>query len=113
MVGHELPHSPLLQSKFIDLLPRVVGSAAAPTKTTFDVLNGVCTGSKAAVSADGARDFLGTMDLHVHLKAVLAAEFTVANPALIDGRRRWVHATPAPAVSLAFPPLVAAELATT
>ena len=90
------------------------------------MLDGVGGRSKSRLSADGAGYVARTMDLHVHVEIILADEFRVAYYASIGRRRRLVldgraaiggrvlrpgDAIPAARVAVAFPPLIAAEVA--
>lgn len=121
-VTHKGPHGRLMRGELEDLLPGVVRAAAAPAIPALDMLDGVRTGSKAGVPAHGTRHSPGTMDLGVHVQLVLVIKYPIAHRALENGSGGQsglvavvvavaIHTNLAPAVSVALPPLVPAELA--
>ena len=113
----------LTSSKIVNLLPIVVSVRTVTTRTisAFDVLDGIRTGTEPTVTTDGTSNISRTMNLQMHIQLVLVVKFTITLSALKDGN--WsdilvtatvlvVDAVPAPAVSVAFRPLVAAKLTT-
>lgn len=115
--------------KIVNLLTRIILSAAPSAESTLNMLNGVCGRFESNVSTHGAMKLTRTVDLHVHVQFILAVELLVAFGALIGWWWRWddhriscsvvrrlvllstTHAMHATRVTVAFSPLVAAEAA--
>jgi hypothetical protein len=109
-------HASLLSGKLIDLISCVVLSTTAAAVATFYVLNGVGSGTKAALSADRTSHITRPMDLLVHVKLVLRTEALIACAARIRDRRSAVpataiaiHTTLTTRIAITLQPLVAAE----
>ena len=118
--GDKAPQRCLGCRKLKNLLTGVALSATTRTKSTFDVLNGVCSGTKSNVTTDGASNISGPMNLLMHVQFIRAIKCTRTFSAL---KRRCIAVTTVsattavntistPACSVTFSPLVAAELAT-
>jgi len=76
-------HTSLLLGEFINGVAGILGSATPRTIATFDVLDGIGTGSKALFVADGTRHIARAVDLHVHSQLILITKGAVAFVALI------------------------------
>mmetsp|Transcript_9614 Transcript_9614/g.9349 ORF Transcript_9614/g.9349 Transcript_9614/m.9349 type:complete len:220 (-) Transcript_9614:213-872(-) len=118
--GDKASHRLLGCRKLVNLLSGVALSATPRTRSTLDVLNGVCSGTKSNVTTDGTGNISEPMNLLMHIQFILVVKCTRTYSALkihcmavtSVSATTTVNTISTPACSVTFSPLVAAKLAT-